>query len=77
MDQFPAGSEYQASADSFALPALWASQDDFLTKVADLNTAAAAMQVAAATDVEGVKAGMAQLGAACSACHKAYRQPEE
>jgi cytochrome c556 len=77
MDQFPAGSEYPASADSFALPALWSSQDDFLTKVADLNTAAAAMQVAAATDVEGVKAGMAQLGAACAACHKAYRQPEE
>ncbi len=77
MDQFPAGSEYQASADSFALPALWASQDDFLTKIADLNTAAAAMQTAAATDVEGLKAGMAQLGAACSACHKAYRQPEE
>lgn len=77
MDQFPAGSEYQASADSFALPALWPSQDDFLTKIADLNTAAAAMQTAAATDVEGLKAGMAQLGAACSACHKAYRQPEE
>jgi cytochrome c556 len=77
MDQFPAGSEYPASADSFALPALWSSQDDFLTKVADLNTAAAAMQVAAATDVEGVKTGMAQLGAACAACHKAYRQPEE
>jgi cytochrome c556 len=35
------------------------------------------MQVAAATDVEGVKTGMAQLGAACAACHKAYRQPEE
>lgn len=77
MDQFPAGSEYQASADSFALPALWTSQDDFLTKVADLNTAAAAMQLAAVTDVEGLKAGMAQLGGACSACHKSYRQPEE
>jgi cytochrome c556 len=77
MDQFPAGSEYMASTDSFALPALWASQDDFLTKVADLNTAAAAMQTAAATDLDGLKAGMAQLGGACSACHKAYRQPEE
>ncbi len=77
MDQFPAGSEYPAAADSFALPAIWASQDDFLTKVADFNTAAAAMQVAAVTDLDGLKAGMAQLGAACSACHKAYRQPEE
>lgn len=77
MAQFPEGSEYGKSADSFALPELWANQEDFLIKVADLNTAAAAMQTSAGTDAEGVKAGMAQLGAACSACHKAYRQPEE
>lgn len=77
MDQFPAGSEYQAAADSYALPAIWATQDDFLTRIADLNTAAAAFQIAAATDVDGLKAGMGALGGACSACHKAYRQPEE
>ena len=77
MDQWPAGSEYKASADSYALPAIWATQDDFLTKIADLNTAAAAFQVAAATDVEALKAGMGGLSGACSACHKAYRQPEE
>ena len=77
MDQFPAGSEYQAAADSYALPAIWATQDDFLVKIADMNTAASAMQVAAATDLDALKAGMGQLGAACSACHKAYRQPEE
>jgi len=34
------------------------------------------MQTAAATDVDALKASMAQLGGACSACHKAYRQPE-
>jgi cytochrome c556 len=77
MDQFPAGSEYQAATDSFALPAIWATQDDFLTKVADLNTAAAAFQTAAGTDLDSLKAGMGVLGGACSACHKAYRQPEE
>ena len=77
MDQFPAGSEYQKSADSFALPALWTAQDDFLKKVADLNTAAAAFQTAAATDLDSLKAGMGALGGACAACHKAYRQPEE
>lgn len=76
MDQFPAGSEYQKSTDSFALPAIWSSQDDFLTKIADLNTAAAAFQTAAGTDVDSLKAGMAGLGGACAACHKAYRQPE-
>lgn len=77
MDQFPAGSEYKAAADSYALPAIWTTADDFLVKIADLNTAASAMKIAAATDLDGLKAGMGQLGAACSACHKAYRQPEE
>ena len=76
MAQFPAGSEYGKSADSFALPELWANQEDFLSKVSDLNNAAAAMQTAAGTDVDALKASMAQLGGACSACHKAYRQPE-
>lgn len=77
MDQFPEGSQYQAAADSFALPTIWATPDDFLTKIADLNSAAGALKLASATDVDGLKAGMGQLGGACSACHKAYRQPEE
>jgi cytochrome c556 len=77
MDQFPAGSEYQKSTDSFALPAIWTAQDDFLQKIADLNAAAATFQTAAATDVDSLKAGMGALGGACAACHKAYRQPEE
>jgi cytochrome c556 len=77
MDQFPAGSEYQAAADSFALPAIWATPDDFMVKITDLNTAAAGLQTAAAIDLDGLKAGMGQIGAACTACHKAYRQPEE
>ncbi len=76
MAQFPAGSEVDKSADSFALPDLWAKQDDFLAKITDLNAAAAQMQTAATTDAAAVKASMAQLGGACSACHKSYRQPE-
>jgi cytochrome c556 len=76
MAQFPAGSENGKAADSFALADIWAKQDDFLAKITDLNNAAAAMQTAAATDADAIKASMAQLGGACSACHKAYRQPE-
>ena len=76
MAQFPAGSENGKSADSFALADVWAKQDDFLAKISDLNNAAAMMQTAAATDADAIKASMAQLGGACSACHKAYRQPE-
>lgn len=77
MDQFPAGSEYQKATDSFALPAIWENQDDFLKKIADLNTAAAAFQTAAGTDLASLQSGMEGIGGACAACHKAYRQPEE
>ncbi len=77
LDQFPAGSEYQKATDSFALPAIWEKQDDFLQKIADLNAAAATFQTAAGTDLASLQAGMEGLGGACAACHKAYRQPEE
>lgn len=77
MAQFPEGSEFGKAKDSFALPAIWTNQEDFLVKIAALNTAAAALQVSAAVDVEGIKAGMKDLGGACSACHKDYRQKEE
>lgn len=77
MDQFPAGSEYQKATDSFALPAIWTAQDDFLQKIADLNTAATTFQAAAASDLDSLKAGMTGLGGACAACHKVYRQPED
>ena len=76
MEQFPAGSENGKSADSFALADIWAKQDDFLAKIVDLNNAADAMKTAAATDGAAIGAAMAQLGGACGACHKAYRQPE-
>lgn len=76
MSQFPEGSETGAAPDSYALPAIWANQPDFLAKIADLNTAAAAMKGAAGTDLAALQGGMAALGGACGACHKAYRQPE-
>jgi cytochrome c556 len=76
MDQFPAGSDVVAATDSFAKPELWANEADFLQKIADLNTATAAMVVAAGTSADAIKPAMAAMGAACSACHTAYRQPE-
>ncbi len=76
MEQFPAGSEAGKATDSFALADVWAKQDDFMTKITGLNEAAGMMQTAAATSADAIKGSMAQLGGACSACHKAYRQPE-
>jgi len=76
MDQFPVGSEVGKSADSYAKADIWAAQDDFLSKIADLNTAAEALKAAACTDAESMKAGVMALGKACSACHTSYRQTE-
>jgi cytochrome c556 len=45
----------------------------FLLNIIGLNTAAGAIQRTAVTDQAGIKAGIA---GACSACHKACRQPE-
>ena len=75
LEQFPAGSENGASADSFAKVELWANTDDFLAKLADLNTAAGSLQTAA-VDLDSLKAAMAGVGKACAACHSSYRIKE-
>ena len=75
MEQFPEGSENGKAADSYAKPDIWANQPDFLAKIADLNTAAAALQPMTA-DLESLKTGMGGVGKACGACHKAYRMAE-
>ena len=77
MEQFPAGSEIDKAADSFAKPEIWANEPDFLAKLADLNAAAAALQPLAVADLESLKAGMGSVGKACGACHTPYRVPEE
>ncbi|MCW1917815.1 cytochrome c [Rhodobacter sp. KR11] len=76
LEQFPAGSEVGKSADSFAKAELWATPDDFLGKLADLNTAAATLVAGAGTDLDTAKAGLGMVGKACAACHETYRQPE-
>lgn len=76
MEQFPAGSENGKAADSFAKAELWANEQDFLAKIADLNAAAVALQPLAAADVDSLKTGMAGVGKACAACHTPYRMAE-
>lgn len=76
MEQFPAGSEVGKSADSFSKAEIWTAQEDFLSKIADLNIAAEALKAAAGSDADSLKAGLTGLGKACGACHSAYRQTE-
>jgi cytochrome c556 len=72
-----AGTENGVLEDSFALPEIITNVDDRNAKLNDLRTASAALASAAGTDVEAMKAAMGGVGAACSACHKQYRKPEE
>lgn len=76
LDQFPAGSETGVAQDSFALPAIWTNADDFARKITGLNDAASFMVDAAGKDAGAIKGVMANMGGACSSCHKSYRQPE-
>ena len=55
---------------SEALPAIWENWDDFVSKSDDLTFAAEGWDV---SSLDNLRAGMGNIGAACSACHKAYR----
>ncbi len=73
---WPAGSDNASDPATRALPAIWENFPDVGAKGQAMAEAAVAMQAAAGQDVEAVKAAMGQLGGACTACHKAYRAPE-
>ncbi len=73
---WPEGSDNVAHTGTKALPAIWAADSDIMTNVTNLNAAAVAMQVAAGTDLAALQGGMAALGGACGACHKAFRAAE-
>lgn len=73
---WPAGSDNGSDPSTRALPAIWENFADVGAKGQALADAAVAMQAAAGQDVEALKGAMGQLGGACSACHKAYRAPE-
>ena len=60
-----------------ALPAIWENMDDFLVKQEGLVTASAAMATVAGTDLASLQGAMRDLGGACSACHREYRQRDD
>lgn len=73
---WPKGSDHDANAKSWALPAIWADGADIGDKAKAMVDAATAMQAAAGTGLDGLKAAMDGVGGACGGCHKAYRMPE-
>lgn len=70
---WPKGSDNTANPASTALPAMWEEGSGIGDKAKAMVEAATALQAAAGTDVEAMKAAMGPVGEACMACHKAFR----
>ncbi|MBT8410361.1 MAG: cytochrome c [Octadecabacter sp.] len=62
---------------SRALPAIWENMDDFMDKQDGMAAAADTMVGLAGVDLATLQGGMRDLGGACSACHREYRQRDE
>lgn len=72
---WPQGSD-SANAETRAKPEMWANFPDVMAKGKAMADAAAAMQAAAGTDLDSLRAAMGPLGGSCGGCHKPYREPE-
>lgn len=70
------GTEQGAVEGSRAKPEVFNDTAGFNEKFDDLAIATAAMVAAAGTDLASLQAAMEPVGAACGACHKAYRGPK-
>ena len=57
-------------AASKARPEIWSNWADYVAKAEALTAAAEALD---ASSLDGLRAGMGAIGAACQACHTAYR----
>lgn len=73
---WPAGSDSFSTDGTRALPELWDNFPDVMAKGGALAQAAASAQAGASNGLEAVQTAMAELGGACNACHKSYRQPQ-
>ncbi|MBW6398541.1 cytochrome c [Roseomonas sp. HJA6] len=70
---YPAGSGTGATR---ALPAIWSDPAGFEAARNTIVTALGTLRTAAASgDVAATQAAFNQVGAACAACHRAYRGP--
>ena len=77
LNWFPKGSGPESGKKTYALPAIWQKNDDFM----ELGKAAQAEavkldQVASSKDVNALKAQALATGKACKACHDNYRSPD-
>ena len=77
LNWFPKGSGPESGKKTYALPAIWQKNDDFvkLGKAAQAE-AVKLDQVAVAKNQDALKAQALATGKACKACHDNYRSPD-
>ena len=77
LNWFPKGSGPESGVKTYALPAIWQKNDDFvkLGKAAQVETAKLA-QVAAGRNADAMREQSVATGKACKACHDNYRSPD-
>ncbi len=73
---WPEGSDSLSIEGTRALPDLWDDMADVQAKGQALAQAADALAAVAGDGLDALRAGLGPVGQSCSACHKAYRQPE-
>ena len=76
MAYWPAGTAVGEVEGTRAKPELWANMEEVMADSEALTTAALAMQAAAGTGLDALKAAMGPLGGACGECHEEFRQAQ-
>jgi cytochrome c556 len=77
LNWFPKGSGPESGKKTYALPAIWQKNDDFMKLGKAAQAEAIKLdQVAASKDQNALKAQALATGKACKACHDNYRSPD-
>jgi len=74
---FPKGSGPESGVKTYALPAIWQKNDDFVKLGKAMQAEALKLdEVAATKNADAFKAQVLVIGKACKACHDNYRSPD-
>ncbi len=77
LNWFPKGSGPESGVKTYALPAIWQKNDDFVKLGKAMQAEAAKFaQVAGTRNPDALRAESTALGKACKACHDNYRSPD-
>lgn len=77
LNWFPKGSGPESGVKTYALPAIWQKNDDFVKLGKAMQAEAGKFsQVAGSRNADALRAESMALGKACKACHDSYRSPD-